>query len=537
MADPSPPLVAGQILDGKYEVRGTLGHGAMGLVFEAHHRLLDKRVAIKVLRPELSENDELRSRFEAEARSAAAIGHPNIVSVTDMGRTADGALYFVMDRLMGETLGDRLHRKGRLDAATAVAVAVEVLSGLEAAHALGLVHRDLKPENIFLAVSPGGRETAKILDFGVAKALATVGRRASGTQVGMALGTPEYMAPEQARGAADLDARVDLYAMGVILYRMLSGRNPFTGDNALAVLTAMLTMDPPSLGQLCPDAPPALVALAQSAMSRERDLRPRSATELRDRLLATGPGSVISASVAGALPMPNTGRVSGPIYSLTELGGKIDEPTGLPTLGMGPPGIVVRNRGGSAGVGATQDTGQYHPPAPVAPPPALDDSSDDRLELARRVHVPSAPPPPEPFDLGAFIRRLARPSMVAVARFTVTAAVIGAALYFGLPLLQERFPNTGIPVFKPAPADDAVLVEVQVIPQGSRIFLDGGPLISNPLRLPRDAHLHTVMARADGYQPGSIEFRADRAQTVHLRLKPAATPTPTPRTLTKTPRR
>src|SRR2546430_15747617 len=136
----TPPLAAGQVLDGKYRVAKALGSGAMGLVYEGYHLLLQKAVAIKVLRPELAAVEDLRDRFEAEARAAAAIGHPNIVSVTDLGQTPDGALYFAMDRLRGESLGERLERVGRPDVAAMTAIALEALSGLEAAHALRLAH-------------------------------------------------------------------------------------------------------------------------------------------------------------------------------------------------------------------------------------------------------------------------------------------------------------------------------------------------------------------------------------------------------------
>ena len=149
------PLVAGEMLDGKYRVVRQMGEGGMGIVYEAHHPLLQKTVAIKVLRPELAKMEERRDRFEAEARATAAIGHPNIVAVNDMGETADGALYFVMDRLNGETLAERIQHLKKLDIRSAAVIALDVLSGLEAAHALMLIHRDLKPDNIFMARSPG----------------------------------------------------------------------------------------------------------------------------------------------------------------------------------------------------------------------------------------------------------------------------------------------------------------------------------------------------------------------------------------------
>src|SRR5688572_4376262 len=278
------PLVPGQVLENKYTVSKMLGGGAMGIVYEAYHMRLEKAVAIKVLRPELAAVEDLRDRFEAEARAAAAIGHPNIVTVMDLGQTPDGALYFVMDRLRGETLGERLEKQGKLEVLAAARILIEVLSGLEAAHELRLVHRDLKPDNIFLARPPGGREIAKILDFGIAKALASVGRRQKGTHVGATIGTPMYMAPEQAVGDPDIDHRADLYSIGVILYQVLAGRPPFDGKNAVDVMAALMMETPVSLGSLCPQAPLELVQLVESAMSRDRDQRSATAAEFITRL-------------------------------------------------------------------------------------------------------------------------------------------------------------------------------------------------------------------------------------------------------------
>jgi eukaryotic-like serine/threonine-protein kinase len=298
------PLAAGEMVGGRYQVLRQLGEGGMGIVYEAHHPLLQKTVAIKVLRPELARIEERRERFEAEARATAAIGHPNIVAVTDMGETAEGALYFVMDRLTGESLAERIERQKKLDIRSAAVIALDVLSGLEAAHALMLVHRDLKPDNIFLARSPGGRETAKILDFGIAKALAGLGKRKSGTQVGLTIGTPMYMAPEQALADANIDHRADLWALGVIVYQMISGRPPFESEDTVEVLTRVVSGNRAPLGTVCPEAPPALVTLIEAALSPERAKRPASAGEFAARLQQAVFGTV---TPMPGLPPPRAG--------------------------------------------------------------------------------------------------------------------------------------------------------------------------------------------------------------------------------------
>lgn len=234
----SDPLL-GKLIEGRYEVESVLGEGGMGSVYAVRHRALDKRFAMKVMRADLARQGELAARFIQEARATAAIGHPNIVQITDFGQLPSAAPYFVMELLDGTPLSKLIRQGGPLPAGLAVRILLQTASALSAAHAAGVIHRDLKPDNIHLTK----KDTVKILDFGVAK-MAGAGRL---TRTGMVFGTPHYMSPEQASGG-DVDHRADMYAFGIIMYEMFTGRVPFEADSYMGVLTKHMFMvpEPPS---------------------------------------------------------------------------------------------------------------------------------------------------------------------------------------------------------------------------------------------------------------------------------------------------
>jgi serine/threonine-protein kinase len=297
-----PLSLIGATLDGRYELVAHLATGGMGAVFRARHVHLRKDVAVKVLRPDLTSSAEIVERFRREAEIASALEHDNIVRVTDFGRSAEGYLFLVMELLSGESLFDRLRREGFLPPEEAVPILWQVCAGLEAAHALGVVHRDLKPENVFLARSGTGREVAKILDFGIAK----IADPASGsaTQTGIVVGTPEYLSPEQAMGTA-VDARADLYAVGLIAWRMLAGRHPFKAEEPRALLMMQATRPVPPLTEFRPDlsAYPALVATVARACAKDAGERHANAASLKDDLAAAlGPAFMMP---PGATPTPS----------------------------------------------------------------------------------------------------------------------------------------------------------------------------------------------------------------------------------------
>jgi serine/threonine-protein kinase len=288
-----PLALVGTTLDGRYELTAHLATGGMGAVFRGRHVHLRKDFAVKVLRPDLSSSPDLVERFRREAEIASALEHENIVRVSDFGRSGEGYLFLVMELLTGESLFDRLRREGFLAPEDAVPVLWQVCAGLEAAHALGVVHRDLKPENVYLARTSSGREVAKILDFGIAK---IAGPASFGsTQAGVVVGTPEYLAPEQALGG-EVDGRADLYAVGLMAWRALAGRHPFKADEPRALLMMQATKPVPPLTEQRPDlgAYPALVAAVARACAKDVAERHQSAGALKDDLAAAmGPAFVL----------------------------------------------------------------------------------------------------------------------------------------------------------------------------------------------------------------------------------------------------
>jgi serine/threonine-protein kinase len=239
---PSPATLVGSVL-GSYRIIGELSSGGMGTVYRAQHTLLDRPAAIKVLRPDLTADEELVQRFFTEAKAATAIRHPGIVEVFDFGHAPDGRAYLVMELLEGQPLSRRIAERGRLPEAEAALIARGIASALTAAHARGIVHRDLKPDNVFLVADPDvpGGERPKVLDFGIAK-LADPGLPTSAhqTATGALMGTPLYMPPEQARAAGEIDARADQYSLGCMLYELVVGAPPFVSDGPGEIIALQL---------------------------------------------------------------------------------------------------------------------------------------------------------------------------------------------------------------------------------------------------------------------------------------------------------
>ncbi len=281
----------GLTLSDRYKIERLLGEGAMGAVYAAEHMLMRKRVAVKVLHPSMTRVPEVVARFEREAISASRIGHPNVAAATDFGKLDDGSFFLVLEYVEGESLRIAIDR-GRFDVPRALHVVSQLANALVRAHSLGIVHRDLKPENVMLVSRDGDPDFVKVLDFGIAKVpvgevLAdgdTQNAQAAGpalTQLGTVYGTPEYMAPEQALGLA-IDARADLYAVGVMMYELLTGRRPFVADSMIALLGMHVNAPPPPMSETAPDAiiPPDVVLVVERLLEKEPDKRVQSAKDL-----------------------------------------------------------------------------------------------------------------------------------------------------------------------------------------------------------------------------------------------------------------
>src|SRR6478736_3076674 len=273
----------GDVIGGKYRIVRLIGDGGMGTVYEARHEFLETGVALKFLHADLAKRAGLGSRFLQEARVSAQIRSPHVTHVTDVDQTADGSPYLVMELLHGEPLQQAMDRMGKLPPDQAVNFALQILSGLESAHAIGVVHRDLKPDNVFIVPASGG-PLLKLIDFGIAKLRASTAFQKGLTRAGVIMGTPEYMAPEQLFAAENVDHRADLYSLGVILFEMLSGRRPADGDEVEAIVASVVSGNVRHLADLEPHLPPGLVAVVERALLPDREARFGSAIEMRTAL-------------------------------------------------------------------------------------------------------------------------------------------------------------------------------------------------------------------------------------------------------------
>jgi serine/threonine-protein kinase len=353
-------IAIGTVIQGKYRLVRALGDGGMGSVYEGQHVVLGTRVAVKVLHPEMVRRTELVERFLQEARVAAQIRSSHVVQVLDVDRTPDGEAFIVMELLEGESLAGLLDRQRKLPVPMACEYARQILDALEAAHALGIVHRDLKPENVFVTFS-GGTATLKLIDFGIAKAIRTDPAKKGLTVAGVAMGTAEYMAPEQARSADRVDARADIYAVGVMLFEMLAGRRPVTGDDPRVVALRVERGEVEPLVRAAPEVPRELAGLVHRAMAVQPELRFATATEMR----------VALARLMGASPVALASTPFRPVATGSPV------PTGEPTPApqrASPPAplngheVEARQRTVEVAPLASALVSEYAPAVPAAPP-------------------------------------------------------------------------------------------------------------------------------------------------------------------------
>src|SRR5499427_7928572 len=299
-----PDAYVGKVLLGQFELLERIGAGAMGTVYRAWQNTMDRPVAVKVLRRELLLDAAVVKRFYREARAVARLSHPNIITVFLVGECDDGAPYIVMEMVEGPSLAQRLEADGKLEPGRAVRIATQIAAALAEAHAASVVHRDLKPENILLAPRRGQTEAVKVLDFGIAKLLAS-GHESHLTSTGALFGTPHYISPEQASGGP-IDHRADLYSLGVILYRMLTGRLPFEGSTGMSVVLKHLHEVPMAPRELAPEMPPALEEVVERAMAKDPAERFQTADEMAAALASFDARRMTMSAMA---PAPEPSRI------------------------------------------------------------------------------------------------------------------------------------------------------------------------------------------------------------------------------------
>jgi eukaryotic-like serine/threonine-protein kinase len=352
----------------RYYVEKLLGGGGMGAVYFARHVHLEQPVALKLVKANLAASRDMVERFVREAKAAAAIGNPHIIRVSDFGITSDGRAFLAMELLDGRDLDHVLASDKTLAPARAARIALQVLDGLGAAHAAGIVHRDLKPANIFLLAG----DEVKLVDFGVSKVLARPGV-SSLTQTGMVMGTPMYMAPEQFKGAREVDGRADLYAVGVTLYQMLSGAFPYDAQTYESLILQIYTEPPKPLSQVAPSVPGPLAQVVERAMARDADRRYANAREFADALRAAmaaigeslPPAPPPAAAQGPVTPFGTTAPQGKPVRPKPKKGGKLKWVVlGVLVAGGVTTAAMLASRRGVTVASAP-------PPVPVpAPPPA-----------------------------------------------------------------------------------------------------------------------------------------------------------------------
>jgi len=492
--------LVGQLLAERYRVEKKLGEGGMGRVYLAVHEGIGKRVAIKCLNADLATHGTVVERFKREARAATSIGHEHIIDVTDMGTLEDGAPFLVMELLDGKELGDVLDEEGPLPIGRAVRILTQACAALDAAHEKGIVHRDLKPENIFLVKRTRTADFVKVLDFGISKFTErAIGAPAALTATGMTMGTPLYMSPEQAQGLKSMDHRTDVYALGVILFQLLTGNAPYEAETFPMLVVQIVAGDVPSTRVRRPDVPEALDAAVMRCLAKDPDDRFASCAELAEALhpfaaMDAAPEVVEPAATMAARPAVKT-----------------PSPTAV-TAAATPSGVVASEAGSVAGA-----------PAGASTSPATEVPKQAPGEEARRARWPI---------VAGVLLGLAGVGGWAVAAgledepeaevTTTTETEVEAteveATTEPATVDATREPTVEAPV-EAAPTE--VAVSILVTPPAARIFVDDVEY-PNPLRASLTRTLTPVRLRieGEGYEPHEELVVLDRPVERLISLTP-----------------
>lgn len=382
-----PDPLLGTTVAGRFTILGRLGRGSMGAVYRARQDAVGRDVALKLVRRDRAHDPETKGRFEREARAISALVSPYTVTAFDFGEAEDGSWFLAMEMLEGETVGERLRRVGRFDWFDALRFTRDALKSLAEAHAKGIIHRDLKPDNLFLCRVPNGagvgeQEVCKVLDFGIAK-WSRDGEETPidqlETQAGTVFGTPRYMSPEQAQGSP-LDARSDLYSLGVLLYQMLSGRAPFVDDDAVVVMARHIKDEPPHFRQMTPpvNVPESIEAVLWRVLAKSPADRPGSAedliaeldaAEISVRALESGPRLTVGNARGSGRRAGAWWALAGAVLGLVLCAGLLYGRSKRPAMGSSPPGIGT----GRSGIALAAESAL--PPAPLTTVTPMENSS------------------------------------------------------------------------------------------------------------------------------------------------------------------
>jgi serine/threonine protein kinase/ketosteroid isomerase-like protein len=460
-----------RLIADKYRLERLLGRGGMGAVYYGVHVELDRPTAIKLLLPDFLWDEQALERFRREARAAARLNHPNIVDTYDYGLLPTGEAYIVMELIEGQTLREYMDAAQALPFVEAVHIARQIADGIEVAHHSGIVHRDLKPSNIILARDHRNRVLVKVVDFGIAKLkeLSTSGGLSAVTNTGAIVGTPRYMAPEQCAGA-EVDARSDIYSLGVILFEMLAGRPPFDAPSATALALKQVQEPPPPLKSLRADAPDELARLVMHALAKDPAARPQTAGELaralaaiedsleeeeaeeRTHVTARRPNSADAATLA---PSPHTARDAGP---------QTVAPPNPSATALSTPAPPPTDRAGSPTGEFSADHGAASAPEPPAPPPAtsatlpaasiLRPAEEDTADPAASRE--GGAPPARPFDGHAAASTPKGGGRTLTYALVALAAVVALGTLYALTRRADAPATAGDPAAQTTPTAPAV---------------------------------------------------------------------------------
>ncbi len=528
----------GTIIDGKYRVLRQIGEGGMGTVYEGENIRIERRVAIKVLHAHVASSPEFAQRFEREARASARIGSPHVCDVLDLGDFQNGERFIVMEYLDGESLEDRLAKKGKLTPQELAPIAFEILEGLGTMHQSGVIHRDLKPANVFLARGPGRRaEVVKILDFGVAKITPRADEPSDMTSTGMMMGTPLYMSPEQARGARDVDGRTDLYAASVMFYRALTGEMPHTGLNLHELLFKIVLEDPRPIIELAPEVDELFAAIVHKGLARDAENRYLSARAYQEEIAIwghqQGRSSLQFAVTLSSEPPPL--RISGgfpaaavsrqPITGPQPRSEKLGPPTPAlartqtATSAATPSSVAAASARGDANDLAKRQSGGT-PTAWAEDAPEIAKRAHAELEAKRRGDTKKTKPSPGAEDAIA--------AAAAAAQAMIAADGSGAGA--GLPTANAAGtePNAApvAPVDPPKPSRSAPPKKSQL---AMRVLIGAGAVV-----IIVAAVIGGKMARHDGAVAQGSPSAAPTGETVTTATTPTSQPPPAASQITTT---